>query len=138
MNPPYQSNGASPFDDSAHARQIRMGLLNDLGVPEQDAIAVLCRVYAALFYDALCDNDSDMESVSCHCKQLMETHQQESDCHIVFLAICSGYDNMPIPVPEPLFWISRNPELETAFVEGFMRRLMCFLDDGIRLWENGS
>ena len=138
MNPPYQSNGASPFDDSAHARQIRMGLLNDLGVPEQDAIAVLCRVYAALFYDALCDNYSDMKSVSYHCQQLMETHQQKSDCHTVFLAICSGYDNMLIPVPEPLFWISKSPDLESTFVEGFMRRLMCFYDDGLRLWDDDS
>ncbi|MBP5718892.1 MAG: hypothetical protein J6X53_07940, partial [Abditibacteriota bacterium] len=79
MNPPYQSDGASPFDDSAHARQIRMGLLNDLGVPEQDAMAVLCRVYASLFYDGLCDNFSDMGSVVYYCPQLMETQKQESD-----------------------------------------------------------
>ena len=138
MNPPYQSNGASPFDDSAHARQIRMGLLNDLGVPEQDAVAVLCRVYAALFYDALCDNFSDMEQVFCFCRELEEVQQQESDSHTVFLAICSGYDNMLIPVPEALWWISKNPDLESAFVEGFMRRLICFCDDGVRLCDDGS
>ena len=138
MNPPYQSNGASPFDDSAHARQIRMGLLNDLGVPEQDAIAVLCRLYAALFYDALCDNYSDMEQVFDYCQQLAEIQRQESDGHTVFLAICSGYDNLLIPVPEPLFWISRNPALESAFVEGFMRRLMCFYDEGFCQLADGS
>ena len=138
MNPPYQSDGARPFDDSAHARQIRMGLLNDLGVPEQDAMAVLCRVYAALFYDGLCDNFSDMGSVSYYCQQLLEIQQQESDCHTVFLAICSGYDNMLIPVPEPLFWISRNPDLESAFVEGFMRRMVYFHEDGLLLLDDGS
>ena len=79
-----------------------------------------------------------MKSVFYYCQQLMETHQLESDSHTVFLAICSGYDNMLIPVPEPLFWISKSPGLESAFVEGFMRRLMCFYDDGLQLWDDDS
>ena len=52
-----------PFDGSAHARQIRMGLLNSLGVPDQDVIAVLSRVHAAMFYDRLWDIFEDGEQV---------------------------------------------------------------------------
>ena len=138
MNPPYQPDEASPFDDSAHARQVRMGLLNDLGVPEQDAIAVLTRVYAALFYDALCDSSCDMEQVFDYCRHLNEIQQQESDCHTVFLAICSSYDSLFISMPEPLCWISENPDLEAAFVEGFMRRLMCLCYEGVHQWDGSS
>ena len=44
-----------PFDDSATARQTRMGLLQSDGSPEQDAVSVLARVYAGLLFDDLCE-----------------------------------------------------------------------------------
>lgn len=50
-----EQNLCNPFDDSAPERLRHMGLLTAEGAPEQDALAVIERLYAGLFYDALFD-----------------------------------------------------------------------------------
>ena len=115
----------SPFDDSAHARQVRMGLLNDLGVPEQEVVAALSSVYAALFYDALCDSCDDMEQVNVYCRYLTQP-KAEQDYRQRFLSICTGYDSIFHPIPESVWWMAGNTALVSTFAEGFLRRLAEF------------
>ena len=57
-------NLCNPFDDSAPERLRHMGLLTAEGVPEQDALAVIERLYAGLFYDALFDFYDDVGNVN--------------------------------------------------------------------------
>lgn len=121
-----------PFDGSVHARQIRMGLLNSLGVPDQDVIAVLSRVYAAIFYDYLWDTLGDGEQVSLYCKQIGNL-QKEEDFRYVFHIILSLYESLCIPLPEPAERMMECPNLEASFAAGFIRRI----DEFHNIWADG-
>ena len=114
-----------PFDGSAHARQIRMGLLNSLGVPDQDVIAVLSRVHAAMFYDKLWDIFEDGEQVFYYCQQITEL-QQEQDFHVALLSICSIYETLGIQIPDAVEWFTDYPDLSASYVPGFVRRIVEF------------
>lgn len=52
----YEGHRAqSPFDDSAADRLRRMGLTDENGNPDRDAIAVCSQIFAGQFFDDLCD-----------------------------------------------------------------------------------
>lgn len=108
----------SPFDDSAKARQMRMGLLRDGGAADQDAIAVLSRVFAGLLFDDLCESSPDMERVFEVCKRISQL-QKSGDAKKALLYICLQYDRLLQPLPEPIWWIVGNPALVESFVNGF-------------------
>lgn len=114
-----------PFDDSAPERLKRMGLLSPEGAPDRDSLAVAARLYAGLFYDALCDFHSDMEQVSAVCRELTE-RADTADPRLPFLDICAAYDALYVPIPEPIWWMSGNLELVAEFSAGFVRRLAEF------------
>ena len=114
-----------PFDDSARARQIRMGLLDTDGRADADAVAVLTRVYAALMFDDLCETSPDIERVNALCDHF-DALLTEGDVRKALLYICIQYDGMLRPLPEPIWWIVGNPALVEPFVEGFVRRLSEF------------
>ena len=114
-----------PFDDSARARQIRMGLLGADGKPDADAMAVLARVYAGLLFDDLCETSPDVEQVYAVCDRF-EALRAEGDARKMLLYICIQYDGMLRALPEPIWWIVGNPALVEPFVEGFARCLSEF------------
>ena len=114
-----------PFDDSARVRQIRMGLLNADGKPEEDAITILARVYAGLLFDDLCETLPDIEQVYAVCDRFSSL-RSEGDARKTLLYICIQYDGMLRPLPEPIWWIVGNPALVKPFCEGFVRRLCEF------------
>ena len=66
------ARACGPFDDSALERLRRMGLLTAEGKPDRDALAVVSRLYAGLFYDELCDFYSELHSVNNVCRSLIE------------------------------------------------------------------
>ena len=92
-------NLCNPFDDSAPERLRHMGLLTAEGVPEQDALAVIERLYAGLFYDALFDFYDDVGNVNAICLELAERLGTENPRRS-FLNICSAYDAIYLAIPE--------------------------------------
>ena len=117
-----------PFDDSAPERLRRMGLLTAEGKPDYDALAVISRLYAGLFYDDLLDFYSDMTSVNHVCRELMERIGAE-DPRLPFLSICSAYDAIYHTLPEPVWWMAGDLELVNQFSHGFLRRLSEFSEE---------
>lgn len=114
-----------PFDDSAKARQTRMGLLKSDGSPDQAAVAVIARVYAGLMFDDLCESSPDMERVYAICDRFEEM-RINGDAKKTLLFICLQYDGMLQPLPEPVWWIVGSPALVELFCEGFTTRLREF------------
>ena len=100
----------NPFDDTAFTRQARMGLIKPDGSVNRDAIETLAQVYAALFFENLCDAGTDMEKVTTFCRGLKD--QQKTDgSKQALLSICMQYDAMLRPLPEPVWWLVGNDEL---------------------------
>ena len=119
----------TPFDDSAQARLVRMGLLNEEGKADQDAVGVLARVYAGLYYDALSDACEEKERVNATCADLVEQLGTVSPRQL-FLSICVQHDYLHRDIPEPMWRLSGNPALVKAFSEDFVRRLSEFISEG--------
>ena len=117
-----------PFDDSAKARQTRMGLLQSDGKADQDVVAILSRVYAGLLFDDLCESSPDMERVYAVCDRMAELWAQGS-AKKALLYICLQYDGLLRPLPEPIWWIVGNPALVEPFCEGFVRSLSEFKNE---------
>lgn len=106
----------------------RMGLLNERGEPEQDVIAVLSRVYAALFYETLRDSFfEDTERILNFLAPLMEA-QQSMEYGEAFFLLCASYEALSQPVPETVRAISGHAALESTFAVGFVRRLAEFCE----------
>ena len=105
-------NLCNPFDDSAPERLRHMGLLTAEGAPEEDALAVIERLYAGLFYDALFDFYDDLA------ERLGTENPRRS-----FLNICSAYDAIYLAIPEPVWWMAGNLDLIAHFSAGFIKRL---------------
>ena len=103
----------------------RKGLLNERGAPEQDTIAALSRVYAALFYETLRDSFEDAERIPDFLAPLMES-QWNMENREAFSLICDFYEALAQPLPEPVRMMSGNAALESAFAAGFVRRLAEF------------
>ena len=117
----YNTPMAGPFDDSARARQVRMGLLDTEGRANQDAVAVMARVYAGLLFDDLCESSPDMEHVYTICDRFEEL-RGTGDAQQILLYICLQYDALLRPLPEPIWWIVGNSALVEPFCESFVRR----------------
>ena len=125
----YNAPMAGPFDDSARARQARMGLLDTEGRADQDAVAVMARVYAGLLFDDLCESSPDMEHVCAICDRFEEL-RGTGDAQQILLYICLQYDALLRPLPEPIWWIVGNSALVEPFCESFVRRLREFQEEG--------
>jgi len=113
--------------DSEHSTLMRTGLLNERGAPEQDTMAALSRVYAALFYDTLLDSFEDAERLSDFLAPLMEA-QRNMEYREAFSLICDAYEALFQPAPEPVRMMSGYADLESAFAAGFVRRLAEFCE----------
>lgn len=122
------ARACGPFDDPALERLRRMGLLTAEGKPDRDALAVVSRLYAGLFYDELCDFYSELHSVNNVCRSLIERGNAD-DIRLPFLSICWAYDAMYCALPDPVWWIAGNLELAVHFAQGFIRRLSEFTEE---------
>ena len=121
-----KTNYPSPFDDCAVARQKRMGVLTGDGKADLNTIHTLAHVYAALFFDRLCDSNADMEMCVSICEALTKMLQTGSTRQLL-LSICVQYDALLMALPEPIWWSVGNQEVITPYVKEFVRQLSFFI-----------
>ena len=116
----------SPFDAAATERQRRMGLIDDDGKADANAVSVMARACAGMFFDDLRDcagEDGAILQVYGRLARLRETAEPRQ----VFLSICVAYDEIHRPLPELLWWISGSNEIVPLFIERFMDSLKTIL-----------
>ena len=118
----------SPFDSYAIERLKRMGLLKADGRPDMDAVAVIARLYAGMFYNDLCDYFNDLRNVRNTCRELMEGAVPE-DTRRMCQSLATAYDAIYKTLPEPIWWMTGNPELSSMFLVSFVRRLTEYLNE---------
>lgn len=112
----------SPFDDSAVGRIRRMNLISESGKTNCSAVGVLSRVYAGQYFDDLCDFCQSFEEVRKGLLQFL-SDAEKAEPKDKFLRICLLYDAIFRPLPDPIWWISGNPELVELFSVGFIEHI---------------
>lgn len=112
----------SPFDDSAADRLRRMGLADEAGNPDRDAVAVCSCIFAGQFFDDLCDYFESYEDVQNMISSLSES-AEDAEGKQKFLLVCLQYDAIYRTLPDPVWWISGNPAAAELFADGFIAHL---------------
>lgn len=119
----YESRRAqSPFDDSAADRLQRMGLNDENGNPDRDALTICSQIFAGQFFDDLCDYFESYEDVRELILNLSESAENAAGKQ-KFLLVCLQYDAIYRTLPDPVWWISGNRAAAELFAEGFMAHL---------------
>ena len=104
-----------------------MGLADADGQAIRDVMTIFARIFAGQFYDDLCDYYQDYADVQELLNQLFDT-AEEAEPKRKFLLICLQYDGMFRDLPDPVWWISGQPEFAELFADGFLAHLK-ILDD---------
>ena len=112
----------SPFDDTAIERLRRMGLADADGRADRDVMTVFACIFAGQFYDDLCDYYQDYTDVQELLTQMFDT-AETADPRQKFLLICLQYNGMFRDLPDPVWWISGQPEFTELFADGFLAHL---------------
>ena len=108
----------NPFDDGAEERLRRMNMIHAEGTINKPALFALSGVYAGLFFDDLCDFHQDYSLVKDDLNQLFAA-ADKAESRQKFLLICLQYDGLSQPLPNPIWWISGNPELAGIFADAY-------------------
>ena len=112
----------SPFEDSAIERLRRMGLTTEDGSPERDAMTVFGSIFAGQFFDDLCDYYQDYADIRELLPQMLDA-AETAEPKQRFLLICLQYDGMFRDLPDPVWWVSGQPEFAGLFADGFLAHL---------------
>ena len=107
-----------PFDGSAGARLCRMGLLTAAGDVEEAAMQVCTHIFAASFFDDLCDVYADQAQML----RIMDAFRElaeRKDPQRIFLLLSLQYDGLCKPLPDPVWWLAGYPPALTRFSLGF-------------------
>lgn len=107
-----------PLDGSAGARLRRMGLLTEDGAVDEAAMAVFIRIFAATFFDDLCDAYQDQRRVSDTVFTFRELTERYTPQNVLLL-ISLQYDILRKPLPDPVWWLAGHIPALTRFVPGF-------------------
>ena len=91
-----------------------MGLLTSDEEPDASAVNVIARMYASLLYGHLCET---LPGQDVACRELI-ARAAKQDAPQKMLTLCS--------VPEPIWWISGDLKLASAFVDSFFAWLSVF------------
>ena len=106
-----------------------MGLIADTGLPDQDMIMSLSRIYAGQLFDDYCDFFQDADCAQEIHKQFV-SEAEEADPKERFIRICLQYDTVYQSLPDPVWWISGNADLVELFSAGFVGRMKQLLEVG--------
>ena len=112
----------NPFDGGAEERLKRMDLLKADGEANKTTLLTLSAVFAGLLFDELCDFYQDYSMVKDDLGQLFSA-AETADARQKFLLICLQYDALGQALPNPIWWISGNPELAGIFANAYIQHL---------------
>ena len=112
----------SPFDGNAIERLRRMGLVTAESIPDRDVMSIFSGIFAGQFYDDLCDYYQNYEDVQELLDQIFDT-VENAEPKQKFLLICLQCDGMFRDLPDPIWWISGQPEFAGMFADGFLAHL---------------
>ena len=127
-----------PFDGSADARLVHMGLLDRAGKISGEAMNSFVQIFSGLFYDDLCDFHDDAGRLAAIHDALGELAKKWDYQHmLLFLSL--QYDYMRKPLPDPVWWLSGNSGAVGLFMEGFFQRFHALMAEaGILPGEAGE
>ena len=112
----------SPFDANAMERLRRMGLADADGRAAPDVMIIFARIFAGQFYDDLCDYYQDYADIRELLTQMLDA-AETAEPKQRFLLICLQYDGMFRDLPDPVWWVSGQPEFAGLFADGFLAHL---------------
>jgi hypothetical protein len=119
---------SDPFDDSAKARLVNMGVLNKDGAVCREAMSAFAGVFTGLFFDDLCDyfnSPGDLREIF---RKFTELHRRDDYQHM-YLLISIQYDYIRRPLPDPLWWLAGNTAAVREFMPLFMKRYSRLMSD---------
>ena len=99
-----------------------MGLADEKGAPDRDALSVCSCIFSGQFFDDLCDYFESYEDVRELISGLSESAEDAAGKQ-KFLLVCLQYDAIYRTLPDPVWWISGNPAAAELFVESLIARL---------------
>lgn len=117
-----------PFDGSSGARLSRMGLLTETGDVDEAAMRVFIHIFAASFFDDLCDTYESLEAISKITAAFCEL-KERNDPQRIFLLLSLQYDALRKPLPDPVWWLAGHPLVLTRFSFGFAEYLSRLMAD---------
>jgi len=100
-----------------------MGLADESGNPDRDAVAVCSCIFAGQFFDDLCDYFESYDGVRGLITELSEA-AETAEGKRKFLLVCLQYDSIYRTLPDPVWWISGNPAIAELFADGFLAHLI--------------
>lgn len=107
-----------PFDGSSGARLSRMGLLAGMGDVDEAAMQGFIHIFAASFFDDLCDTYESLEAISKITAAFCEL-EERNDPQRIFLLLSLQYDALRKPLPDPVWWLAGHATALTRFSLGF-------------------
>ena len=117
-----------PFDGSARARLSRMGLLSDTGAVNEAVMQAFIRIFAASFFDEICDTYEALGRVSKVTDAFHELEERQ-DPQRIFLLLSLQYDTLRKPLPDPVWWLAGHPQALAQFSLGFAAYLSQLMAD---------
>lgn len=117
-----------PFDGSSSARLSRMGLLTGTGDVDEAAMRVFIHIFAASFFDDLCDTYEALEAVTRITAAFCELEERK-DPQRIFLLLSLQYDTLRKPLPDPVWWLAGYPPALAQFSLGFAAYLSQLMAD---------
>lgn len=117
-----------PFDGSSGARLSRIGLLTGAGDVDEAAMQVFIHIFAASFFDDLCDTYESLEAISKITAAFCEL-KERNDPHRIFLLLSLQYDALRKPLPDPVWWLAGHAPALTQFSLGFTTYLSQLMAD---------
>lgn len=118
-----------PFDGTAEVRLARMGLIGPDGTISKAAMTVFVRLYAALFFDDLCDFYDDAEKLGTIFRTFRSLDEKGDYQHMLLL-LSLQYDSIRKPLPDPIWWLSGYSEGVEFFMRGFYARFQELMAEG--------
>ncbi len=114
-------NTPNPFDESAPARLVNMGVLNKEGDINQDIMSSFIVIFTGLFFDDINDYGDAERMARTH--KVFVNYYNEEDYWNMYLFISIQYDMIKKIMPDPIWLIAGNKLVVKEFMTGFMK---CF------------